>query len=173
MTWILKCFGNHPKIKVRWLSFKNEDRKANSTDLIESASLCIFKNLHSLSAPLFCYIDTVINPKFQASSNLLWLYSTVCAGPGRKPGRPVFSWHGLFCVSPCFRGVFVGGYQQLQIPHWGPHSCCWGRRRTRVPTHHRGYEHHGLQPGRSVRYTQRIIHFWFEIYRNDPKFWDR
>ena len=27
------------------------------------------------------------NPKFQASSNLLWLYSPVCVGPGRKPER--------------------------------------------------------------------------------------
>ena len=27
-------------------------------------------------------------PKFQASSHLLWLYSLVCVGPGRKPRRP-------------------------------------------------------------------------------------
>ena len=26
-----------------------------------------------------------LNPKFQASSHLLWLYSRVCVGPGRKP----------------------------------------------------------------------------------------
>ena len=26
-----------------------------------------------------------LNPKFQASSNHLWLYSTVCVGPGRNP----------------------------------------------------------------------------------------
>ena len=35
-----------------------------------------------------------INPKFQASSNLLWPYSLVCVGPGRKPRRPVFSQRG-------------------------------------------------------------------------------
>ena len=29
--------------------------------------------------------------KFQASSHLLWLYSPVCVGPGRKPRRPGFS----------------------------------------------------------------------------------
>ena len=29
-----------------------------------------------------------INPKFHASSHLLWLYSLVCVGPGRKPRRP-------------------------------------------------------------------------------------
>ena len=32
-----------------------------------------------------------LNPKSHASSNLLWLYSLVCVGPGRKPLRPVFS----------------------------------------------------------------------------------
>ena len=32
-----------------------------------------------------------LNPKFQAFSHLLWLYSPVCVGPGWKPGRPVFS----------------------------------------------------------------------------------
>ena len=44
----------------------------------------------------FHYTDTTIpllskfNPKFQASSHLLWLYRPVCVGPGRKPRRPVF-----------------------------------------------------------------------------------
>ena len=32
-----------------------------------------------------------VNPKSQASSHLLWLYSPVYVGPGRKPRRPVFS----------------------------------------------------------------------------------
>ena len=35
-----------------------------------------------------------LNPKFQAASYLLWLYSPVCVGPGRKPRRPVFSQRG-------------------------------------------------------------------------------
>ena len=35
-----------------------------------------------------------LNPKFQASSHLLWLYSPLCVGPGRKPRRPVFSERG-------------------------------------------------------------------------------
>ena len=37
-----------------------------------------------------------LNPKFQASSDLLWLYSPVCVGPGRKPRRPVFSERGSY-----------------------------------------------------------------------------
>ena len=37
-----------------------------------------------------------LNPKFQASSHLLWLYSPVCVRPGRKPRRPVFSQRGSY-----------------------------------------------------------------------------
>ena len=35
-----------------------------------------------------------LNPKFQASSHLLWLYSPVFVGPGQIPRRPVFSQRG-------------------------------------------------------------------------------
>ena len=44
----------------------------------------------------FRYTDSTIPllPKFQASSHLMWLYSPVCVGPGRKPRRPVFSQRG-------------------------------------------------------------------------------
>ena len=41
-----------------------------------------------------------LNPKFQASSHLLWLYSRVRVGPGRKPRRPVFSQRGSFNCLP-------------------------------------------------------------------------
>ena len=48
----------------------------------------------------FRYTDSTtlyfLNPKFQTSSHLLWLYSLVCIGPGRKPRRPVFSERGSF-----------------------------------------------------------------------------
>ena len=37
-----------------------------------------------------------LNPKFHASRYLLWLYSPVCVGPGRKPRRSVFSERGSF-----------------------------------------------------------------------------
>ena len=39
-----------------------------------------------------------LNPKLQASSHLVWLYSPVCVGPGRKPRRPVFSQGGSILV---------------------------------------------------------------------------
>ena len=35
-----------------------------------------------------------LNPKFQASNHLLWVYSLVCVRPGQKPGRRVFSQRG-------------------------------------------------------------------------------
>ena len=46
----------------------------------------------------FSYANSTIPllPKFQASHNLLWLYSPVCVGPGRKPRRPVFSQRGSY-----------------------------------------------------------------------------
>ena len=53
----------------------------------------------------FRYIASTIpllplNTKLQASNHLLWLYSLVCVGPGRKPRRSVFSQQGsYFCVS--------------------------------------------------------------------------
>ena len=40
-----------------------------------------------------------LSTKFQASSHLLWLYSPVCVGSGRKPRRPVFSERGSFQAS--------------------------------------------------------------------------
>ena len=40
-----------------------------------------------------------LNPKFQVSSDLLWLYSPVCVGPGRKPRRHVLSRRGSICLS--------------------------------------------------------------------------
>ena len=40
-----------------------------------------------------------LHPKFQASSPLLWLYSPVYVGPGRKPRRPVFSQRGFSTVT--------------------------------------------------------------------------
>ena len=40
-----------------------------------------------------------LNPKFQASSLHLWMYSSVCVVPGRKPRRPVFSERGSRSVA--------------------------------------------------------------------------
>ena len=39
-----------------------------------------------------------LNPKFQASSHLLWLYRPVCVGPGRKPRR-LLLWFPLLLIA--------------------------------------------------------------------------
>ena len=53
-----------------------------------------------------------LNPKFQASSHLLWLYSPVCVGPGRKSRRPVFSQRGSIGIG---RRSFVVKLTSLHV----------------------------------------------------------
>ena len=57
-----------------------------------------------------------LNPKFQASSHLLCLYSLVFVGPGRKPRRPVFSQRGSLCTGMHFsqRGSLCTGMLLLK-----------------------------------------------------------
>ena len=80
----------------------------------------------------FCYIVIVqslyfLNPKFQAFSHLLWLYSTVCVGPDQKLQRQDFSSYR--------RPIPVCSQQSLPpacsaSPHWEQilsvldDSCC-------------------------------------------------
>ena len=52
-----------------------------------------------------------LNPKFQASSHLLWLYSLVCVGPGQKPRRPVFSQRGSY--KPTGHGSLVSSLWEV------------------------------------------------------------
>ena len=39
-----------------------------------------------------------LNPKFEASRHILWLYSQICVKTGRKPQRPVFLQRGSFIL---------------------------------------------------------------------------
>ena len=54
-----------------------------------------------------------LNPKFQASSHLLWLHNPVCVGQGRKPRRLVFSQQGSF--KPWCKETFLWG--SLPVRH--------------------------------------------------------
>ena len=81
--------------------------------------ICENKDADQLTAKLisaFVFATQIVqflyylNPKFQASSHLLWLYSPVCVGPGRKPRRPVFSQRGSYFTSSMF--VY---FNQVQI----------------------------------------------------------
>ena len=61
----------------------------------------------------FRYTDSRIfflNPKFQASSHLLWLYSPVCVAPGQKPRKPLFSQRGSFKYPSRFGEGFSQGF---------------------------------------------------------------
>ena len=53
-----------------------------------------------------------LNPKFQASSHLLWLYRPVCVGPGRKPRDPFSQNEAQLCYTPYLYG-----------DNSGPDSC--------------------------------------------------
>ena len=52
-----------------------------------------------------------LNPKFQVSNHLLWLYSPVCVGPGRKPRRPVFWRRGSYNMG--VRGCSLHGHVNM------------------------------------------------------------
>ena len=52
-----------------------------------------------------------LNPKFQASNHLLWLYSPVCVRPGRKPRRPVFSQRGSY--SSWYFPIILGSFPRI------------------------------------------------------------
>ena len=53
----------------------------------------------------------LLNPKFQASNQLLWVYSPVCVGPGQKPRRPVFSQRGSTKVWYESKSVIAGEFK--------------------------------------------------------------
>ena len=55
-----------------------------------------------------------LNPKFQASSHLLWLYSQVSVGPGWKPRRPVFSQLGSNDPSVMATASYIGRSYELE-----------------------------------------------------------
>ena len=83
--------------------------------------ICENKDADQLTAKListFVFATRIVqslyflNPKFQASSHLVWLYSLVCVGPGRKPRRPVFSQRGS--SSFCSRAGWIV-YYPVQI----------------------------------------------------------
>ena len=46
-----------------------------------------------------------LNPKFQGSNHLLYLGSTVCVEPGRKPRKLVFSERGSYSLASKQQGL--------------------------------------------------------------------
>ena len=64
--------------------------------------ICVNKDADQLRSKISTFVFATwivqslyfLNPKFQACSHILWLYSSVCVQPGRTPRRPVFSCRG-------------------------------------------------------------------------------
>ena len=88
--------------------------------------LCSFQTAQLISA--FVFATQIgqslyfLNPKFQASGHLLWLYSPVCVGPGWKPRRQVFLRRGSYyehVLHLFFRRFFM----------WLTRKCNWRHRR--------------------------------------------
>ena len=87
-----------------------------------------------ISALCFRYtastIPPFLNTKFQASSHLVWLYSLVCVGPGRKPQRPFFSEWGSFdllCIkSGCIVFILTIHLISLVFKPFSAYMCFFG-----------------------------------------------
>ena len=73
----------------RLLAYAKTKAQISFAVTVQLISACV-------SATLIVQSLYFLNWKFKASSHLLWLYSPVCVGPGRKPRRPVFSQRGSF-----------------------------------------------------------------------------
>ena len=101
ITFMLTCPYNLQPLQVNPLLYsKTQGLQGLSRD-VRKPDFCICENK---AADQLCgnrtadqrlcfgYTDSTIPllPKFQASSHLLWLYSPVCVGPGRKPPKTGF-----------------------------------------------------------------------------------
>ena len=76
-----------------WL-FSFSKTKTQISFAVTAKLISAFVFATQIVQPLF-----FLNTKFQASSHLVWSYSLVCVGPGRKPRRPVFSRRGSYYIS--------------------------------------------------------------------------
>ena len=82
----------HASLVVRKPAFcicENKDAYQLHSNCAADQRLCFHCTYSTSTIPRY-----YLNPKFQASSHLLWLYRPVCVGPSRKPRRPVFSQRG-------------------------------------------------------------------------------
>ena len=55
-----------------------------------------------------------LNPKLQASRHVMWLYSPVCVGPGRKP-KDLFSHDEAHTISPARPVSAVGSTSRIAL----------------------------------------------------------
>ena len=95
--------GFPAKLSQTWNTANNLFRYCscwNDMSCVINTCFCICENKGAdqlrRSPPLFSLHEKVqffcfLNPKFQASSHLLWLYSSLCVGTGWKPWRQISS----------------------------------------------------------------------------------
>ena len=101
-----------------------------------------------------------LNPKFQASSYLLWLYSPVCIGPVRKPER-WFSHDTAHFVFFFLNYKEQGTYSYISICYMGE-QIRFGRARLRLNKLKTSSRCHCLGLNRTVRCTG-MQRFGFKI----------
>ena len=79
---------------------RTQDPVSYLSHVMRKPDFCICENKVANLRLYFCHINShshyFLNPKFQASAPLLWLYSPVHVGPGRKPQRQALTQHGSF-----------------------------------------------------------------------------
>ena len=90
---VIKNHVNIKRNKVLDLTAPRENRLFAYAKTKTQISLVVTAKLISAFVFATWILQSIfyLNPKFQASSHLLWPYSPVCVGPGRKVRRPVFS----------------------------------------------------------------------------------
>ena len=87
-----------PRVVLKSLS-----KKDHLSRVMRKPFFCICEKTKKLTSA-FVFATRIVqsfdflNPKFQAFSHLLWLYSPICVGPGRTPRRPIFSWRSSFIL---------------------------------------------------------------------------
>ena len=86
-TWSLKALQFKEKWAPTWENriFAYAKTKTQISFAVTAKLINVFVFATRIVQSLY-----YLNPKFQVPRHLLWLYSPVCVGPGRKPRRPVF-----------------------------------------------------------------------------------
>ena len=80
---------NEPRRKKTGFLHTCENKDADQLRAVTAKLISAFVFATLIAQSLY-----FLNTKFQTSSHLLWMYSPVCVGPGRKPRRPIFSQRG-------------------------------------------------------------------------------
>ena len=101
VPWVLKALQRQPEKPCLLFAYEPRHEENRLFAYAKTKTQISFAETANLIS-VFVFATRIVqflfylNPKFQASSHLLWLYSPVCIGPGRKPRRPVFSERGSY-----------------------------------------------------------------------------